>query len=276
MSTVGAFAAVDSFEIDFAKLDRIAEEKATAYQSADPFPHIVIDDFVNSSLLERVREEVSSSTGQHWRAMDDSFQRKFANANMRDMGPNTRALINFMNGQEILGFLEALTGIEGLVADWQLAGGGMHALRDGGFLNVHADFNYHPHLKLDRRINLLLYLNKEWQPDWGGQLELWDRDMSHCRHSINPEFNRCVIFNTTDRSFHGNPNPVKAPDGRPRLSLAFYYYSNGRPNDELSATHFTLFRKPREHEMTKERARRLARRLLPPILFEGIDRRRNR
>ena len=266
---------VDSFETDFGKLDRIAEESAAAYQSADPFPHIVIDDFVNPALLDRVADEVNSSIGEHWDRMEDSYQRKFANANMREMGPNTRALINFMNGQEILGFLESLTGIRGLVADWQLAGGGMHALKDGGFLNVHADFNYHPHLKLDRRINLLLYLNKGWKPEWGGQLELWDRGMSQCRHRVDPEFNRCVIFNTTDTSFHGNPNPVKAPDSRPRLSLAFYYYSNGRPSDELSAKHFTLFRKPREQEGTGERARRLVRRLLPPILFEGIDRERN-
>src|SRR5260370_13644085 len=99
--------------------------------------------------------------------------------------------------------------------------------------------------------------------------------MSECAHRIAPEFNRCVIFNTTANSFHGNPNPVKVPDGRPRLSLAFYYYSNGRPKDELSAAHFTVFRKPREHESRSERMRRLARRILPPIVFEGLDRRRN-
>src|SRR5260221_1810158 len=169
---------VSSPEIEFDKLDRIAEERAAAYQSADPFPHIVIDDFVDPALLERVADEVAASLSKQWTAMQDEYQRKFANANMRDMGPATRALINFMNGQEVLGFLERLTGIQGLVADWQLAGGGMHALRDGGFLNVHADFNYHGHLKLDRRINLLLYLNKDWHDDWGGQLELWDRTMS--------------------------------------------------------------------------------------------------
>lgn len=262
-------------EIDFDKLDRIADESADAYQSADPFPHIIIDDFVNPELLERVAGEVSASLTEKWVSMNDEYQRKFANANMRQMGPSTRALINFMNSQEVLGFLEQLTGIQGLVPDWQLAGGGMHALREGGFLNVHADFNYHGHLKLDRRINLLIYLNKGWKAEWGGQLELWDQAMKNCRHSVVPEFNRCVIFNTTDRSFHGNPNPVKAPDGRPRLSLAFYYYSNGRPADELSATHFTLFRKARTNESARERVARLARRLLPPILFEGLDRRRN-
>ena len=266
---------VSSPEIAFDKLDRIAADRASEYQHADPFPHIVIDDFVDPAVLEHVAEEVRSAVGEHWIVMDDEHQRKFANPNMRHMGPYTRALINFMNGQEMLGFLEELTGIEGLVADWQLAGGGMHALGQGGFLNVHADFNYHNHLKLDRRINLLLYLNKGWEAEWGGQLELWDQKMSKCQRSVVPEFNRCVIFNTTDTSFHGNPNPVKAPDGRPRLSLAFYYYSNGRPSEELSAKHFTLFRRPREQESRGERTRRLVRRLLPPILFEGLDRSRN-
>ena len=266
---------VTSPEVEFDKLDRIAEDQAAAYQSAEPFPHIVIDDFANPELLDRVANEVEASLTEQWVSMNDEYQRKFANANMRQMGPNTRALINFMNSQELLGFLERLTGIQGLVADWQLAGGGMHALRDGGFLNVHADFNYHGHLKLDRRINLLLYLNKGWKAEWGGQLELWDQTMTHCRHSITPEFNRCVIFNTTDRSFHGNPNPVKTPDGRPRLSLAFYYYSNGRPSDELSAAHFTMFRKARTQESRREQIARLARRLLPPIVFEALDRSRN-
>jgi Rps23 Pro-64 3,4-dihydroxylase Tpa1-like proline 4-hydroxylase len=266
---------VISNEADFGKLDRLADECSDDYRAADPFPHIVIDDFVDPGLLQRVVEEVKAASGVQWESMDDHLQRKFSNPNMRQMGPHTRALINFMNGQEVLGFLEKLTGIEGLVPDWQLAGGGVHALREGGFLNVHADFNYHRHLKLDRRINLLLYLNEGWRSEWGGQLELWDRKMQHCRRSVVPEFNRCVIFNTTDTSFHGNPTPVHTPDGRARLSLAFYYYSNGRPGDELSAAHYTIFRKPRERETRGDAARRLARRFLPPILFERLDRRRN-
>ena len=262
-------------QVAFEKLDRIAEEHANAYRTAEPFPHLVIDDLVAPDLLRSVAREVEAAMAKQALAMNDAFQRKFASPNMREMGPETRALINFMNSQEVLGFLERLTGIAGLIPDWQLAGGGMHALGEGGFLNVHADFNYHTHLKLDRRINLLLYLNADWQDDWGGELQLWDRTMSKCCHRITPEFNRCVIFNTTDTSFHGNPTPVHAPDGRTRLSLAFYYYTNGRPSEELSAAHFTVFRKQRGTELRSERIKRLARRLLPPILFEGLDRRNN-
>ncbi|WP_217429552.1 2OG-Fe(II) oxygenase [Sphingomonas bacterium] len=264
-----------AMEADIDRLDRIANEQAIAYAAADPFPHIVIDDFVRPDMLEEVLAEVSGADGVLWNAMQDRYQQKFSCATTRQMGPRTRQLINFMNGQEVLGFLERLTGITGLVPDWQLAGGGIHALRDGGFLNVHADFNLHRHLRLDRRINLLLYLNKDWREEYGGGLELWDTGMTACQQRIMPLFNRCVIFNTTDRSFHGNPVPVAAPDGRTRLSLAFYYYTNGRPESEAGNPHSTLFRHRPGEETAKDRARKFAKKLTPPIITEWLEKRRN-
>jgi Rps23 Pro-64 3,4-dihydroxylase Tpa1-like proline 4-hydroxylase len=179
-----------------------------------------------------------------------------------------------MNGQEILEFLQEITGIEGLIADWQLSGGGIHALHEGGYLNVHADFNYHASLKLDRRINLLLYLNKDWQEKYGAALELWDTQMTACQERIVPIFNRCVIFNTTDRSFHGNPVPVAAPDGRSRLSLAFYYYSNGRPAAEKSDVHATVFQHRPGEETRLDRWRKTAKLFIPPLITQWMDRRR--
>lgn len=262
------------FEVDPEKLDRIGAAQAGAYRSAEPFPHIVLDDFADPRLLEQVLEEVSGEGGLLWSGMDDRFQRKFASPTTRHMGPCTRRLINFMNGQEMLGFLEQLTGIEGLVADWQLAGGGVHALREGGYLNVHADFNLHRHLRLDRRINLLLYLNKDWREEYGGGLELWDTQMTACAKRIMPLFNRCVIFNTTDTSFHGNPVPVAAPDGRTRLSLAFYYYNNGRPAEETANPHATVFKHRPGEETRMDRVRGIAKKLAPPLLTEWMDRRR--
>src|SRR4029078_3447636 len=105
---------VTSPEVEFDKLDRIAENQAAAYQSAEPFPHIVIDDFANPELLDRVGHEGGASLTEQWVSMNDEYQRKFANANMRQMGPNTRAIINFMNSQELLGFLERFTGLQRL------------------------------------------------------------------------------------------------------------------------------------------------------------------
>lgn len=266
-----------AMEVDIDRLDHIAAEKAESYRAASPFPHIVIDDFARPELLEEVLAEVAAGDkdGALWSTMDDRFQRKSACANMRLMGPKTRQLINFMNSQEILGWLEKLTGIEGLVPDWQLAGGGIHALRTGGYLNVHADFNLHRHLKLDRRINLLLYLNKDWQEEYGAALELWNTDMTACQERVVPLFNRCAIFNTTDKSFHGNPVPVAAPDGRTRLSLAFYYYTNGRPEEEQGDAHWTLFQHRPGEETAKDRARTLVKKWTPPVITEWLDKRRN-
>jgi Rps23 Pro-64 3,4-dihydroxylase Tpa1-like proline 4-hydroxylase len=146
----------------------------------------------------------------------------------------------------MLGFLETLTGIDGLVPDPYFGGGALHQIVPGGFLKVHADFNWHPKLRLDRRLNMLVYLNRGWRPEWGGALELWDGEMAGPVASILPLFNRTVVFTTTDSSFHGHPRPLACPDGTTRKSVSLYYYSNGRPESERSAPHDTIFPAARE------------------------------
>ncbi|MFM8411426.1 MAG: 2OG-Fe(II) oxygenase, partial [Alphaproteobacteria bacterium] len=121
-------------------------------------------------------------------------------------------------------------------------GGGLHETLPGGFLDVHADFNFHGAWFLDRRLNVLVYLNHGWREEWGGCLELWDRDLSRCVKKVVPAFNRTVIFATDDTSFHGHPEPVRCPPGTTRKSVAMYYYSNGRPESERSGRHTTLWR----------------------------------
>lgn len=201
----------NGLEADIDALTGFASAHAEAYGSADPFPHAKIDGFIHDDILAGVLDELEDESVSSWSIMDDRFQKKAACNTTRVMGQKTRALIQFLNGQEVITFLETLTGIKGLVPDPLLAGGGLHQLREGGFLGVHADFNFQKHMRLDRRINLLLYLNRDWDEAWGGNLELWDTQMSECVKRYTPEFNRCVVFNTTDKSFHGNPQPVSAP-----------------------------------------------------------------
>jgi Rps23 Pro-64 3,4-dihydroxylase Tpa1-like proline 4-hydroxylase len=148
-----------------------------------------------------------------------------------------------MNSWEMLHFLERLTGIDGLIPDPYFGGGGIHQIEPGGFLEVHADFNWHPKLRLDRRLNMLIYLNRDWPEEYGGHLELWDRQLRECVRSILPVFNRTVVFSTTDSSYHGHPRPLGCPPGRTRKSVSLYYYTNGRPDEERSAPHDTIFRK---------------------------------
>ena len=141
--------------------------------------------------------------------------------------------------------LEKLTSIkEKLKIDSELNGGGLHEIKKGGVLKIHTDFNRHPTLDLDRRVNVLIYLNKNWKEEYGGQLELWDKDMKKCKKKIVPIFNKMVIFSTNDFSNHGHPNPVTCHDNHSRKSIALYYYSNGRPNSEKKlGLHSTIFRK---------------------------------
>ncbi len=134
---------------------------------------------------------------------------------------------------------------------------------------MHADFNWHRQMRLDRRINLLIYLNKDWQPEYGGNLELWDTTMSHKVAEYAPLFNRCVIFNTTDNSYHGNPVPVSCPPDRSRRSLAFYYYTNGRPAGEVSRSHGTLFKNRPGEATVGEMTTSFAHRIIPPIVVDA-------
>jgi Rps23 Pro-64 3,4-dihydroxylase Tpa1-like proline 4-hydroxylase len=138
-------------------------------------------------------------------------------------------LIQEASSPRFLAWLTALTGEQALVPDPYLQGGGVHQIGSGGFLKVHADFNWSERLQLYRRLNLLLYLNPDWQPQWGGALELWNEDMSACITTILPEANTMVVFTTDDRSFHGHPHPLACPEYITRDSIALYYYSPLRP-----------------------------------------------
>jgi 2OG-Fe(II) oxygenase superfamily len=159
-------------------------------------------------------------------------------------------------------YLDALTGIPDLMTDEELEGGGLHQITPGGFLKVHADFNYHPLTHQHRRLNLLVYRNPDWHETWDGNLELWSRDMSRCVKSIAPVLNRCVIFNTTDSAYHGHPRPLACPPGRSRKSLALYYYTDVRPAEETSQPHSTLYKRTPLESPTLHQLR-LFRRHLP-------------
>jgi Rps23 Pro-64 3,4-dihydroxylase Tpa1-like proline 4-hydroxylase len=155
-------------------------------------------------------------------------------------GPETACICESLGSSEFLGFLTTLTGISDLSIDFW--GGGLHQTVSGGLLSIHADFNRHPCTGLDRRLNLLLFLNRDWDEAWGGALELWDVEMTGCVQRIWPVANRMVVFSTSDTSFHGHPDPLAVPPEITRKSIAAYYYTAGRPKDEQSDEHSTIYR----------------------------------
>lgn len=219
-----------------------------AYVSAQPFPHIVLDNLFDDEVLEEVLANFPQPGEIDWVKFDNPTERKLGYHFASPLARPVRDFLYEMNSAPILQFLEQLTGIEGLIPDPYYGGAGPHQILPGGFLKVHVDFNWHPLMKLDRRLNLLVYLNKDWEESYGGHLELWDREVERCVQRVLPVFNRTVVFSTTDFSFHGHPTPLACPPGRSRKSVSFYYYSNGRPESERSAPHDTVFRKTHEHE----------------------------
>jgi Rps23 Pro-64 3,4-dihydroxylase Tpa1-like proline 4-hydroxylase len=153
----------------------------------------------------------------------------------------TYQILHFLNSDITLRFLEKLTGVKNLIADPKYIGGGYHKIKKGGKLAIHADYNLHPETKLHRRINLLVYLNPGWQEEWGGHLELWDKTLTYRTHNIAPLFNRAVIFNITDDAYHGHPEPLNCPEDQARYSLALYYFTEDRPDEEKNEEHSALW-----------------------------------
>lgn len=250
-----------------------AAELARDYRNAQPFPYLVLDDFLPESVLERVLGEFPSPGSSDWERYDDALQKKLGSRDEAALGPTTRLLLRELNSAAFLAFLERLTGISGLIPDPWFEGGGLHQIVRGGVLKVHVDFNKHSLTRLDRRINALLYLNRDWDEAWGGHLELWDVEMKRAVRKIAPKFNRLVVFNTTDFANHGHPEPLACPGERTRKSLALYYYSNGRPESELAASsHTTIFRR-RPGEEIGWTWSELGENLLPPVVT-GFFRRR--
>lgn len=143
--------------------------------------------------------------------------------------------MHFLNSEPFLLFLQNLTGIkETLIPDPYFEGGGCHQIKPGGYLKLHVDFHKHRKMNIDRRVNVLVYLNKDWEESWRGHFELWEKDMSKMVTKIAPFFNRMAIFSTTDYSWHGHPDELLCPENRTRKSLALYYYTNGRPDTDVS------------------------------------------
>lgn len=210
--------------LDFDKLERLAGELAGEFAAAGPYPHVVIDDFLPQDVADGLVAEFEQSHHE-WKHYHHYNERKMALTELEAMPERTRSVVEAMQSRRFVDIMERLSGLEDLVSDPDLEGAGMHLVEPGGFLNVHTDFLAHTKRRTwSRHINLLIYLNKDWQEEWNGNLELWEKDLSRCVHSIPPVFNRCVIFNTVENSFHGHPHKLSCPEGTARKSLLLYYY----------------------------------------------------
>lgn len=230
------------FKID--ELAQLAMKHRDDYANAKPYPHVIIDGFLPDAYADMALEvfpDRESAIWLDWKKRDLEHHPKKQGighaSRLDEVSPYLQNIIFAFNSYPFLNFLEKLTGIEKILPDPYLHGGGVHQILNGGRLSVHTDFNHLHALDLYRRINVLFYLNKDWKPEYRGELELWDANLLACVQSIAPVFNRMVVFDTNKKSFHGHPSPLNTPEHITRKSLALYYYTaKPLPDDVYDGT----------------------------------------
>lgn len=265
-------AATGAFKLDKVQAAAAGAALASQYRAEMPFPHIVMDDFLDADLLRGLISEWPAGGANV--GYDRSQERlKYEWQPEKLESVRIRNFLAEMISAPMLAFLEALTGIEKLVVDPHYLGGGLHETRAGGHLGVHADFNIHRRMNVLRRLNLLIYLNDDWDPAWNGSLELWERDMSKRVKSVPPALGRAVIFNTDLDSFHGVPDPLACPPDRSRRSVALYYYTAPQAGLETVPDRTTVFRRrPGSEDQTdwKVIRRHMLADWIPPALYRML------
>lgn len=260
----------DTLAFDAAQAKEAGRAAAVAYQGRDPYPYGSFDDFLPPEVLDRVLDDLQSLPEAE--TMFDRPQEKLKASYLPErLPPYTRNLFYALNSRPFLRFLEEMTGIDGLIPDPYFSGGGVHVVANGGHLDIHADFNHNGKLNLERRLNILIYLNKDWKKDYGGSFEIWNKDMTAQVESFVPLFNRMCCFNTGSDTWHGNPETVNHPDGKPRMSLALYYYTATWTATRVS--HTTLFKpRPGTQDQVDHQVRRaqFLQEVLPPFVFRRV------
>ncbi|MCX2928646.1 2OG-Fe(II) oxygenase [Mycobacterium sp. CVI_P3] len=267
----------DGLQLDTQLARSIGESLSDEYRLAEPFPHIVLDNFLPLSLVAGLQERFPAQPLKSDVIYDEGYlgyhKRQIAPA---DCDEYCRHAFDFFNSAPFLAFLEGLSSIQGLLSDPYFEGGGFHEIATGGKLGIHADFRINKKLHLNRRINVIVYLNEDWKDEYNGALELWNRDMSAKVKGIPPISNRCVIFNTDAHSYHGHPDPLTSPPGVFRRSLALYYYTASKAVYDETPDFGTMYRaRPYDSASTKREATKLRMQQyiaqsVPPVLLRYL------
>ncbi len=235
-------------------------------RNSEPFHHLIIENFLEATaaearyleLLDYVKKQKESFV-----KYDQSWEKlKFTQNRLEKMPEGVAEMVRYLNSKPFINILEMVTGMQGLVSDEKLWGGGIHCTLSGGNLNVHNDFtvlptSYGQRQEWHRVLNLIIYLNAKWEKSWRGELELWDSEMKELKGSVDPRFNRAVLFYTYG-SNHGQPDPYQGPEDEPRLSIATYYYQLVAPGTIPHRS--TLYQvRPGDAETTEQTQARIKR-----------------
>lgn len=237
-------------------------------RDAKPFPHLVLDHLFHPALLELVAEEFEDPTGTRWTDMKTRYESTRRTVVGAALGPATQLYFDIVHSGWFTEWVSAIIGMPYLLPDPKLYGGGLHESRTGATFAVHRDFARHAHIGLKNEMVFITYLNKGWDPDWGSALELWDHQREHCVTTVQPEFGRTILLPHGPVSYHGHTRPLKAPDDRPRRSVAAYYYSSPVANHQPGLDAISVFM--RIHRV--DRVKAMARMLMPPVLWSAARR----
>ena len=196
------------------------------YVSGSPYPHLAVENLFDPDDLDRLAAEFPKSEERDWLTWDHKNELKTTSRGIKKLPPFTQLFCLWLNSHEFIGEIERITGIDNLVGDPTFYGAGLHEMFKGGWLSMHTDFTSHPSLSLTRCVNLLIYLNRDWDADWGGELELWDKNNQGKRVAYPPFFNQTVILPTNSETFyHGAPRRISCPDGYSRKLVSIYYWT---------------------------------------------------
>lgn len=243
---------------DNKKYNKLSIKNAKKYRKAKPFPNIKFKNFLIKEIADDLNKLFPDYHNGKWFKYKNFNTTKNSNLKKsiqdeRNFPLLFRSIFREFNSRQFLLFLETLTGIENLIPDPYFLGGGIHSSKKGGFLNIHTDFNWHHKLQLHRRVNVLIYLSKGWKKEFGGSLELWNKSKTKKIVEFPPDFNSCVIFDTSAVSNHGHPIPVSGNYNTFRQVLNLYYYTSDRKKEEIYNPTFTNYGKLKKQKIDKKK-----------------------
>ena len=219
-----------------------------AFQEAKPYRHLVIDEFLRPEIAAALYAHFPSMQAlkTHWKRLNEN---KSEGSDFSQLHPCFSDLKQAVFHQEVANWITAITGIKDVFITDDSMGTGLSQGGDGSFLDVHIDFNVHHLSNVHRRLNLLLYLEKDWKEEYGGHLEMWNADVTNCVKKVRPDFNRCIIFETNEISYHGY-SKISLPTGVTRKSFFAYFYTKER--EGAVGYHDTIFKARPEEGMLKK------------------------
>ena len=230
-----------------------------------PFDHWILNDFFSLDFATEISNSFCDYNDSSWWNYNSPLENKKTIQDWRKFSPIIYRTFQHLCSPDFIGYLKEITGIRDLYPDYGLHGGGWHMHGTGGNLNVHKDYSVHPKLGLRRKLNLIVYLSEDWNPEWGGAIEFWSHNEQNNRplaleKSIDCMYNRAVLFDTTQNSWHGLPTPLTCPKGKYRKSIAMYYLTDADGDEEVRQRALFAPRKEQENdpnvlELIKERTK---------------------